>query len=159
MRNILAFAIAAALACGTFGDAVAARKKPRPKRVEAPLVQHDYDGTPIIMKGYRPPGTISLMKDEPGTGRTSDRPGKKADGRRAYPRGSGGPYVPPAIPSPSSAGLPAPALLQPAPQPYTPPPINSFGDRVINCIHSYPLNAGIGNNPTGQQQYIRQCAN
>jgi hypothetical protein len=44
-------------------------------------------------------------------------------------------------------------------QPYKPPPINTFGDRVTNCIHSCPLNAGIGNNPRDQQSYIRQCAN
>jgi hypothetical protein len=40
-----------------------------------------------------------------------------------------------------------------------PPSRPSFSDRVTNCIHSYPLNAGIGNNPTDQQAYIRQCAN
>jgi hypothetical protein len=50
-------------------------------------------------------------------------------------------------------------LLQPPPAPYRPPPIESFSDRVTKCIHSYPLNAGVGNNPTDQQMYIRQCAN
>jgi hypothetical protein len=44
-------------------------------------------------------------------------------------------------------------------QPYKPPPINTYSDRVTNCIHSFPLNAGIGNNPRDQQSYIRQCAN
>jgi len=42
---------------------------------------------------------------------------------------------------------------------YNPPPINTYSDRVRNCIHSYPLNAGIGNNPTDQSSYIRQCSN
>ena len=43
--------------------------------------------------------------------------------------------------------------------PYKPPPINTFSDRVRNAIHSYPLEKGIGNNPTDQQMYIRQRAN
>ncbi len=44
-------------------------------------------------------------------------------------------------------------------QPYKPPPIHTFGDRVTDAIHSYPLEKGIGNNPTDQQMYIRQRAN
>ena len=42
---------------------------------------------------------------------------------------------------------------------YKPPPINSFSDRVTGCNHSFPLNAGIGNNPTDRSAYVRQCAN
>jgi hypothetical protein len=155
MSKILAFFIVAALAFGASADAFAARKKPRPKRPDAPLVQRDYDGTPIIMKGFRPPPATSIMKDEPGTGRLSDQPSKKASGPRPHPRGSST-YIPPPVPSPSARNLPA---LQSGPGVYQPPKINSFGDRVINCIHSYPLNAGIGNNPTERQAYIRQCAN
>jgi hypothetical protein len=44
-------------------------------------------------------------------------------------------------------------------KPYKPPPIHTFGDRVRDAIHSYPLEKGIGNNPTDQQMYIRQRAN
>jgi hypothetical protein len=44
-------------------------------------------------------------------------------------------------------------------QPYQPPPIASFGDRATNAIHSYPLQNGIGNNPTDLPSYIRQNAN
>jgi hypothetical protein len=68
------------------------------------------------------------------------------------PRGSG--YVPP-------TGLPrTEAITVPqAPGVYTPPRVNSFGDRVINCNHSFPLNAGVGNNPTDRGGYVRQCAN
>ena len=77
---------------------------------------------------------------------------KKRPKQKVYPRGSG--YIP-------SAGLPrTEAITIPqSPGVYKPPPINSFGDRVTNCIHSFPLNAGIGNNPRDQQAYIRQCAN
>ncbi len=67
-------------------------------------------------------------------------------------RGSG--YVPP-------TGLPkTEAITTPqAPGVYRPPAVNSFGDRVINCNHSFSLNAGIGNNPTDRGSYVRQCAN
>jgi hypothetical protein len=68
--------------------------------------------------------------------------------------------IPPVNPSPNSPNSPpAAALTRPAPAPYRPPPITTYGDRVTNCIHSFPLNAGIGNNPTNQQSYVRQCAN
>lgn len=68
------------------------------------------------------------------------------------PRGSG--YVPP-------TGLPrTEAIVTPQPPSvYVPPPVNSFSDRVTNCNHSFPLNAGIGNNPTDRSAYVRQCAN
>jgi hypothetical protein len=36
---------------------------------------------------------------------------------------------------------------------------STFGDRVTNCIHSAPLNAGVGNNPADTQAYVRHCAN
>ena len=44
-------------------------------------------------------------------------------------------------------------------QVYRPPPITSFGDRATNAIHTYPLQKGIGNNPTDLPSYIRQNAN
>jgi hypothetical protein len=82
---------------------------------------------------------------------------KRAAKPRSRPRGSST-YIPPPVPSPSG-GPPSPAMLAPPPAPYKPPPINSFGDRVTNCIHSFPLNAGVGNNPTNRDAYVRQCAN
>jgi hypothetical protein len=62
----------------------------------------------------------------------------------------------PPIPSPNIGRA---AVAPVTPGVYKPPPINSFGDRVTGCVHSYPLNAGIGNNPTDRQSYIRHCAN
>ena len=77
---------------------------------------------------------------------------KKKKAAPKIPRGSG--YI-------TSAGLPrTQAITVPsAPGVYKPPPINSFGDRARDAIHSYPLEKGIGNNPTDQQMYIRQRAN
>jgi hypothetical protein len=65
-------------------------------------------------------------------------------------------YIPPPNPSPNT---PPATVVQPRPGVYTPPRIDSYSDRVTNCIHSYPLNAGIGNNPTDRGAYVRQCAN
>jgi hypothetical protein len=107
-------------------------------------MMRDYDGTPIIMQGFR--RTRPAEESQPERG---DRPVR-------IPRGSST-YIPPPVPSPDS-GPPAAALMK-TPEVYKPPRIESFGDRVTNCIHSYPLNAGIGNNPTDRQMYIRQCSN
>ena len=94
----------------------------------------DSSGTPIIMKGYE---------------------GAKG---RVIPRVSAPVVVPP--PSTGLRDLPAKELLQGAPPPvYARPAQPSFSDRVTNCIHSYPLNAGVGNNPTGMNAYVGQCAN
>jgi hypothetical protein len=78
---------------------------------------------------------------------------KKRGAPKVFPRGSS--YIP-------SMTLPrtvAPTVGEPSPGVYRPPPINSFSDRVTNCNHSFPLNAGIGNNPTDRSAYVRQCAN
>jgi hypothetical protein len=147
----LAVAMAAVLALGT-ADAWAAKKKSA-KRSVTPTITRDYDGTPIIMKGYdRTLGIPDIMREEKGAPRRAERPPVR-------PRGSST-YVPPPVPSPNSPNSPpSPVLLQPPPPPVVPPPINTFQDRVINCIHSAPLNAGVGNNPANPQAYVRQCAN
>jgi hypothetical protein len=78
---------------------------------------------------------------------------QKATEPKRRPRGSS--YIP-------SANLPRtePVVVAPAsPGVYRPPPVNSFSDRVTNCIHSFPLARGLGNNPNEQQAFIRQCAN
>jgi hypothetical protein len=82
-----------------------------------------------------------------------DHPRRCAECPRTIPRGSST-YLPP-VPSP---GPPSLAPVRP-PAPYTPPPINSFIDRVTQCNLSFPLNAGLGNNPSGRDAYVRYCAN
>ncbi len=158
LSKLLTVAVAAVLALGTFDAAFAGpKKKPRLKQQRPPIVkqqrpavqtfQRDIDGTPIIMQGY---GARRAVREESLPAQRGERP-------VAIPRGSST-YIPPPVPSPYT-GPPSPSLLQPGPGVYNPPPINSFGDRVTNCIHSAPLNAGVGNNPTDRQMYIRQCAN
>ena len=72
--------------------------------------------------------------------------------RTPVPRGSGG-YVAPVLPEARPVSTP------PIVQPYQPPPITTFSDRVNNAIQAYPLQKGIGNNPVNQQEFIRQRAN
>jgi hypothetical protein len=148
MTKFLALAIAGVVALSAADGALARNEKSRAEPEAAPTVLRDYDGTPIIMQGLEP-RKKQRVPEEPA-------PSERVERQRKVPRGSGG-YIPPPVPSPSGGPPPA-VLLQPAPQPYRPPPIKSFGDRVTDCIHSYPLNRGIGNNPTDQQMYIRQCA-
>ena len=81
-------------------------------------------------------------------------------GGRVIPRVSGPITVPP--PHTGLPNLPARELLQASPPPVlaAPTPARpSFSDRVTNCIHSFPLNAGVGNNPTNQTAYMGQCVN
>lgn len=49
--------------------------------------------------------------------------------------------------------------LQPALPVQKPPPINSVGDRVANCLHSFALNGGLANNRTNRDFYVRSCVN
>ena len=147
----LAVAAVGVLAFVAMGDADARQKKQRTKRSATPALQYDSSGQPSVMRSGD--GGISIMRDE-----NAPKPkggSKEAAGSRKVPRGSST-YIPPPIPSPNTGR----ATVAPAtPGVYKPPPINSFGDRVTGCVHSYPLNAGIGNNPTDRQSYIRQCAN
>ncbi len=148
--RILALVVAAVLAAGTFAADAAPRKKHRLKRALAavPTIIYDYDGTPIIMKGYSRP------RIAPGA-----EPNRRADRSVARPRGSST-YIMPPVPSPDAPNSPpSSVLLQPPSPPVVPPRINTFQDRVINCIHAAPLNTGVGNNPANTQAYIGQCAN
>jgi hypothetical protein len=166
LPKVFLIALAAVFVAGGIDTADAARKKQRTVR-ERPAaseqqqrkrdfnrdlgIRLDADGTPIIMQGYG-----SHSKGGRTTAPEADL-NLRAD--RPRPRGSSGAYVPPVNPSPNAGPTPQQILNRQTVQPYKPPPINTFSDRVTNCIHSYPLNAGIGNNPRDQQAYIRQCAN
>jgi hypothetical protein len=152
--KLLTAILAAVLMLGAI-DAAAARHKKHSVRQQdssgfwSGLVPTDRDGNPIIIQGYRP---SKAKRDEAPRRQRADRPVR-------IPRGSST-YITPVNPSPNSPNSPpAAALTRPVPQPVQPPPVNTYGDRVTNCIHSYPLNAGVGNNPRDQQSYVRQCAN
>jgi hypothetical protein len=154
IAKVLSAVLAGLLVLGACDAAFARhKKKPRAKGGEtsqtAP-VSHasvDKDGTPIIMNDYPAP-RVSKLKGEPE---------QRADHPIEIPRGSSGSYVPP---TPSSSGGPPPAsMLQTVPQPAPLPPPASFGDKAANCLQSFPLNQGVGNNSSDMQTYVRQCAN
>jgi hypothetical protein len=109
-------------------------------------------GTPIIMKGYRPSAS-------PGGEPMLEKPQQRSDRPVRIPRGSST-YIPPVNPSPYSVNSPpASALTRPTVQPYNPPPITTFSDKVNSAIQAYPLEKGIGNNPTDPQMFLRQRLN
>ena len=137
---IVPFAILFALA--TAQPAAARAKKHRVERSVPPAVTLNH-GTPIIMQGLTWP-----KRPAPET----DQPQQRAERPRMAPRGSSS-YVPPSV-------APSPMLSpQPTVTPYQPAPINSFSDRVTQCLHSFSFNAGLGNNPIGRDAYVRSCAN
>jgi hypothetical protein len=164
LLKAILIALAAVIAAGTL-DTAAAKKK-RIYRERAPIgdqeqrhrdfnrdlgIRTDADGTPIIMKGYG-----SHAKKVRITVPEAAEPVLRAD--RPRPRGSST-YIPPPVPSPDAGPTPQQIIGRQTVQPYQPPPINTYSDRVTNCIHSFPLNRGLGNNPLDQQSYVRQCAN
>jgi hypothetical protein len=74
---------------------------------------------------------------------------KRAERPRVRARGSSGTYNP-ALLRPPSLSLP-----QQSAGPYIPPPINNPSAQINQLNHSFPLNGGLGNNPTDRDAYIR----
>ena len=136
MNGIAPKLVVAALAAMTLvaSGAADARHRRAAHQTTSTRLPVDASGTPIIMKGY------------------------EADQGRVIPRVSTPVVVPP--PHTGLPDLPARQLLQAAPPPvYARPAQPSVSDKVTNCIHSYPLNAGVGNNPTDRNAYMGQCVN
>jgi len=73
----------------------------------------------------------------------------RAERPRLSARGSSGAYNPALLSPPS---LP---LSQPSAGPYIPPPIANPSAQINQLNHSFPLNGGLGNNPTDRDAYIR----
>lgn len=130
----------------------------------------------LVVCGFRPElalaqskladpfGVPNIMVEEPQTQPKRTQP-KNAIGERQHskkkqtehavniPRGSAS-FVPPIS---SSGQLPRTPLLAP-PQtvtPYNPPPISNPSERITQFNHAFPLNGGLGNNPTDRDAYIR----
>ena len=77
------------------------------------------------------------------------QPTQRAERPRVTARGSGGPYIAAPLRTPSLT------LTQPSAGPYIPPPINNPSERINQLNQSFPLNGGLGNNPTNRDDYIR----
>ena len=74
---------------------------------------------------------------------------KRAERPRLTARGSSGAYIAPLQRTPSLS------LPQPSAGPYIPPPVNNPSAQINQLNHSFPLNGGLGNNPTNRDAYIR----
>jgi hypothetical protein len=134
----LAFAV---LVLGAAATASARPKKPSAERTATSATT--CDGTPIIMQGM----------DCPRRPAGGEQPTQRSERPRVTTRGSSGPYVAPPLRAPSLT------LTQPSVSPYIPPPVNNPSARIDQLNHSFPLNGGLGNNPTDRDAYIRYNLN
>jgi hypothetical protein len=143
LSRIVTLAVATVLVVGTAATASA-----RPKKHS--VVRHNAEnqatsttncyGTPIIMQGMGCPKRVARGEEQEPTQR-GDRPRRRV-------RGSGGPYIPALQPTPS-------LLSQPSVGVYIPPPVSNPSERINQLNQSFPFNAGLGNNPTNRDSFIR----
>ena len=113
-------------------------KKHRPERTSTAIAT--CDGTPIIMQGMD-------CKKRPSGG--EQQATKRAARPRVTSRGSGGIYAPARL-TPPSLGLP-----QQSTGVYIPPPVSNPSAQINQLNQSFPLNGGLGLNPTNRDSYIR----
>jgi len=142
----------AALVLGA--DATASARPKKHHAVERPAAQvtANCDGTPIIMQGMecrRGPARATEQAREP----TDEQAPKGEQRRRVTTRGSSGPYVP------SVQRTPSLSLPQQSPSVYTPPAVANPSERIKDLNSSFPLNGGLGLNPSNRDDYIRYNLN
>ena len=135
-------------------DATASARPKRHPAAQRPAAQvtTNCDGTPIIMQGM-PCRQLPARAAEQATEQTGEQPPKGAERRRLTTRGSGGPYVP------SVQRTPSVGLSQPSGSVYTPPAIANPSERIKDLNSSFPLNGGLGLNPSNRDEYIRYNLN
>jgi hypothetical protein len=137
-------AVATVLVLGTAATASARPKKHNVQRhnvEQQATTTTDCYGTPIIMQGMGCPKRVahSAEAQEPPTSR----------GPRRRARGSGGAYIPAYQPPPSLPQSQASTGV------YIPPPVSNPSAQINQLNQSFPFNAGLGNNPTNRDAYIR----
>ena len=149
--RIVALAVAVLL---LGADATASARPKRHPAAQRPAAQvtTNCDGTPIIMQGM-PCRQLPARAAEQATEQTGEQAPKGAERRRLTTRGSGGPYVP------SVQRTPSLALPQQSGSVYTPPPIANPSERIKDLNSSFPLNGGLGLNPSNRDDYIRYNLN
>jgi hypothetical protein len=141
----LAILACAVLVLGTATTASARPKKQNAQAQSTPATT--CDGTPVIMKGMecsRGPARAEAPQEP-----AAERPERS----RLTVRGSSGRYVAPALRAPSLT------LSQPSTGPYIPPPVANPSERINQLNQSFPLNGGLGLNPTDRDSYIRYNLN
>ena len=134
-----------AVAVLVLGAATTASARPKKHSAErtATTTTNCY-GTPIIMQGMDCPRRAASGEE-----REPEQATKRAERPRVARRGSSGAYNPALLSPPS---LP---LSQPSAGPYIPPPIANPSAQINQLNQSFPLNGGLGNNPTNRDAYIR----
>ena len=106
-------------------------------------------GTPLIMQGMDCPTRPVRAAEQEQQEEEQEQATKRAERPRLTARGSGGPYIAPVQRTPSLT------LTQPSTGPYIPPPISNPSAQINQLNQSFPLNGGLGNNPTNRDAYIR----
>jgi hypothetical protein len=138
--------MAFALAVVVVGAATSASARPRKSTAQPTSAQTTMcGGTPIIMQG---------MECSKGYVRSAEQaqPSERAELPRIRPRGSSSSVAAPLRP-------PSLNLAQPSTGVYIPPPVDNPSARINQLNQSFPFNAGIGNNPSDRDSYIRQNFN
>ena len=139
--------VALALAVLVLGAATSASARPKKhiQRAErtATTTTNCY-GTPIIMQGMDCPRRTARGEEQ-----EQEQVTKRAERPRVTRRGSSGAYNPALLSPPS---LP---LSQPSAGVYIPPPVANPSAQINQLNHSFPLNGGLGLNPTDRDSYIR----
>jgi hypothetical protein len=126
-------------------QASARSQKHRFDSLTVPSIPVDATGTPVIMQGLE--RATKAVEDR----HHGHKEVKEAKRPVYIPRGSAS-----LVPAGSSSLPRTPSLGPPlAVTPYNPPAINSPSDRVIQSNQSFPLNGGLGNNPSNRDAYIR----
>ena len=148
MRARLSKTVMLALAVLVFGATATASARPKKHHPERTATSSWMcpDGTPIIMQGMECPRRPARADEQKQITQSTER-------RRITTRGSGGPYVAAPLRTPSLT------LNQPTTGPYIPPPIRNSSAEINQLNQSFPFNAGLGNNPTNRDAYIRQNFN
>jgi hypothetical protein len=154
LSRMVGFAVAVLL---LGADATASARPKRHPAAQRPSAQvTDCGGTPIIMQGMgcpqRPARGAEQVGEQVGE-QTGEQAPKGAERRRVTTRGSSGPYVP------SVQRTPSLALPQQSGSVYTPPPIANPSERIKQLNESFPLNGGLGLNPSNRDEYIRYNLN
>jgi hypothetical protein len=139
LSRMVALAVAV-LVLGAATTASARPKKHSAERTATPTT--NCYGTPIIMQGMDCPRRTARGEEQEQVTKRAERP-------RVTRRGSSGAYNPALLSPPS---LP---LSQPSAGVYIPPPFANPSAQINQLNHSFPLNGGLGNNPTNRDAYIR----
>jgi hypothetical protein len=129
------------------GANATASARPKKQSTQAQTSTTMCDGTPVIMAGMecsRRPARAEAQQEP-----AAERPERS----RLTPRGSSGRYVAPVQRAPSLT------LSQPSTGPYIPPPVANPSERINQLNQSFPLNGGLGLNPSDRDSYIRYNLN